>query len=172
MVNNSMYNFTTGGGFSNYTALPTWQQAAVTAYLKSGATFPPSYAFHPGNRAYPDCAAFGARVLVISGGSISVDEGTSASTPIIAGVVSLLNDKLISSGKPALGFFNQVFYQMAAACPNCFNTMLGGNNKSSAEGMVCEYGYYVTPASAFSAVTGIGSINYSNALAWLEANLP
>lgn len=36
--------------------------------------------------------------------------GTSASTPIVAGIIGLLNDIRLSQGKPALGFLNPWLY--------------------------------------------------------------
>ena len=41
---------TSGGGFSNYEGTPTWQQAAVSAYLSSGALLPPSSDFNSTGR--------------------------------------------------------------------------------------------------------------------------
>ena len=36
--------------------------------------------------------------------------GTSASSPVFASVIALLNDRLIAAGKPALGFSNPFLY--------------------------------------------------------------
>lgn len=53
----SSYN--SGGGFSNMTLMPAYQQAAVKAYLKSGVVLPPASYFNPHGRAHPDIAAIG-----------------------------------------------------------------------------------------------------------------
>ena len=50
--------FTTGGGFSAYFTTPSYQTAAVNAYLSS-ATLPPSSYFNSSCRGYNDVAAFG-----------------------------------------------------------------------------------------------------------------
>jgi tripeptidyl-peptidase-1 len=46
----------------------------------------------------------GSRILIVMGGSVVVSAGTSASTPIFAGLVSLLNDWRLNNNKPVLGF--------------------------------------------------------------------
>lgn len=46
--------FTSGGGFSNWTARPSYQDAAVKAYLASDGLRPPPGTFGINNRAYPD----------------------------------------------------------------------------------------------------------------------
>jgi hypothetical protein len=46
-------DFTTGGGFSQVEHMPTYQQATVNAYLKSGVALPPPTKFNQTNRAYP-----------------------------------------------------------------------------------------------------------------------
>jgi len=52
--------FDSGGGFSVYSAAPTFQAQAVNAYLKSGVTLPSrSYGWNPANRGFPDIAAIG-----------------------------------------------------------------------------------------------------------------
>jgi tripeptidyl-peptidase-1 len=36
--------------------------------------------------------------------------GTSASTPVVAGAIALLNDELLAAGKPPMGFLNPWIY--------------------------------------------------------------
>jgi tripeptidyl-peptidase-1 len=43
--------------------------------------------------------------------SIGVISGTSASSPLTAGIFSLVNDALLACGKPALGFLNPWLYK-------------------------------------------------------------
>jgi len=52
-------NFASGGGFSNVGAQPSYQTAAVTAYLSSGVALPPASYFNKTGRGYPDVAGFG-----------------------------------------------------------------------------------------------------------------
>jgi len=155
-VNNTYYEWTTGGGFSNYTARPSWQNAAVTTYLASkGVMIPPTQYFHSENRGYPDVSAVGSRILVWDDGDIAVTAGTSASTPIFSAVVALLNDYRLNNGKKPLGFLNPMLYQMAVKSPNTFQDITTGANNCAGGGSCCQYGYGATVG--WDPVTGLGT---------------
>jgi len=47
---------------------------------------------------------------IVENGEITADSGTSASGPVVAAIVSLLNDYRISNGQPPLGFLNPWLY--------------------------------------------------------------
>jgi len=162
-------SFASGGGFSNYSAMPTWQTSAVKAYLASGVALPPATYYNSGNRGYPDVAAIGSNVLVYQGGVEPVG-GTSASAPEWAAVVSILNQAMIKkSGKP-LGFLNPFIYQVAAACPNCFHDITEGDNictedgcSASCQGFKCTAGW--------DPVTGFGSPNVQQLINYINTNM-
>jgi tripeptidyl-peptidase-1 len=104
---NTFLQFTSGGGFSDKTPQPSYQTAAVASYLKipgGDVMMPPPGSFNPKNRAYPDIAAVGARLLTIIMDFPTIEEGTSASTPIFGAMVSLLNDARLNKNKAPLGF--------------------------------------------------------------------
>jgi tripeptidyl-peptidase I len=93
------------GGFSNVFARPSFQTTAVANYLTAlGNTN--AGKFNTTGRAFPDVAAQGENVEIVSGGQTGTVAGTSCSSPIFASVVSLLNDRLIAKGKPVMGFLN------------------------------------------------------------------
>jgi len=94
--------FDTGGGFSHYNARPQYQNYAVNQYLNSGVKFPESKYWNNTNRGYPDVAACGANIAVYSKGSVAIVAGTSASCPIWAGILTVLNDDRLASGKAPL----------------------------------------------------------------------
>jgi hypothetical protein len=71
-------------------ALPA-QTAAVASYLASGATLPPAGDFNASNRAYPDVAGLAHNVIIYIQGSPEAVDGTSCSTPIFSGIISLAN---------------------------------------------------------------------------------
>ncbi|KIJ38199.1 hypothetical protein M422DRAFT_176967, partial [Sphaerobolus stellatus SS14] len=48
--------------------------------------------------------------VVVDNGETNADFGTSASRPVVAAVISLLNDFRLSKGKPPLGFINPWLY--------------------------------------------------------------
>lgn len=166
MVNNTDFEWTTGGGFSEFVAAPSYQTAAVAAYFASSTPKPPTQYTWPKNRGYPDVSAIGARVLIVSGGSTSVAEGTSASTPIIAGIATLLNDARFNANKNPLGFLNPVLYTMATAQPNAFNDIIVGSNQCTEGGSCCDYGYYT--GHGWDPVTGLGTPNYQEMLAYVQ----
>jgi len=154
---------TTGGGFSSFQPMETYQDDAVNAYVHSGVSLPPSWSFNTSNRGYPDVSFCGHNFLIFIAKSntcpcqaIPVD-GTSASSPSFAGVISLLNDQLLNEGKSTLGFLNYLLYQMASEVPTAFNDITSGNNRCN-RGACCLYGY--TAAKGWDPVSGLGSPNF------------
>lgn len=101
--------FASGGGFSNYFPRPAYQDKVVPEYIASlDGEFAEYY--NKSGRGYPDVAAQGVNFTTIWNGSLLLVDGTSASTPTFAGVISLVNDALLASGKPTLGFLNPWLY--------------------------------------------------------------
>lgn len=151
--------FASGGGFSNISLAPSYQTAAIQAYLKSGVALPTASYFNVSGRGFPDLAAIGTNVLIDMGGSVEPVGGTSASTPINAGIIGLINEVAIKkSGKP-LGFLNPLLYQAFAYDPTIFNDITVGDNKCTEQGCsdAC-YGFLASPG--WDPVTGLGSLNF------------
>lgn len=99
-----------GGGFSTLHARPSWQDKAVSAYLDSiGNTY--SSLFNASGRGIPDVAAQGHDFVFVDRGINKSFSGTSASAPVFAGVVALLNAARKSQNRPPLGFLNPWLYQ-------------------------------------------------------------
>ena len=91
-------------GFSKYFAQPSYQQDVVANYLRIiGGSIPHNY-YNVSNRAYPDVSASAHNYLVQVSGVWDPVDGTSASTPTVAGLISIANDYRIQHGKPPLGF--------------------------------------------------------------------
>ncbi|KAL1842453.1 hypothetical protein VTJ49DRAFT_5190 [Mycothermus thermophilus] len=102
------------GGFSMYHPQPAWQKDAVDAYLdKIGDTY--AAYFNRTGRAFPDVAAQGSDFLVSDQGAWTSVSGTSASAPVVAGMVALLNAARKARGERPLGFLNPWSYNNAAA---------------------------------------------------------
>lgn len=99
-----------GGGFSNVFTMPDYQKSVVASYLKNKG-IPSDSHFNAGGRAYPDVSAFAVDFMVVSSGLPLPVDGTSCSAPTTAGIISLLNDIRLNSGKPTLGFMNPLLYQ-------------------------------------------------------------
>lgn len=86
-------------------------------------------------------------------------DGTSASAPIFAGIVSLLNEARANAGMSPLGFANPLLYHIANQRPGAFRDITVGNNRCSSQGACCEAGFQATVG--FDPATGLGSPNYS-----------
>jgi hypothetical protein len=64
---------TSGGGFSDFSAQPSYQSAMVSQYLQdNGAHLPPRSWFNSQGRAYPDIAMNGHNYMVLYEGGVSV----------------------------------------------------------------------------------------------------
>lgn len=101
-------------------------------------------------------------------GGIEIIGGTSASAPVMAGVVALLNQYLTSKSilaKPGLGNINPTLYRMAQSSNNIFHDITVGDNMAPCalgspncvEGRV---GYKALPG--YDLATGLGSIDAYN----------
>ncbi|KAH8983901.1 subtilisin-like protein [Lactarius hatsudake] len=98
-----------GGGFSNIFKRPDYQEQAVTEFLQHlGNQYQGKY--NATSRGIPDISAQALNFPVFIKGQKVIAYGTSGSAPIVAGVISLLNDYLISRGKATLGFLNPWLY--------------------------------------------------------------
>ena len=71
--------------------------------------------YNKAGRAFPDISAQGSRQPVVVSGTTYLVGGTSASAPIVAGGIALLNDLLTRARKPTVGWANPTFYANAAA---------------------------------------------------------
>ena len=165
--------WTAGGGFSNENR-PKWQDTVVEKYLQSNIGFPAK--FNKNGRAYPDISVVGHNCPVYTEGSLMGVDGTSCSSPIFATILSILNQYQVNRGKPKLGFFNQVLYQMYNDDSTIFNDITIGNNWCT-EDMCCptnknggsNFGYNAT--KGYDTVTGLGTPNVSKIMKWLNQHL-
>lgn len=152
-----------GGGFSDTFDIPDYQANAVAGYFKSGVDLPDSHYYNANGRGYPDVAALGGLgnpyCVSYRGGSVGGVGGTSASSPVVAGIFAQLNNIRLSAGKPALGFVNPLIYQN----PNAFHDVTEGTNDG---------GYRVgfTAAKGWDPASGMGTPNYT-ALKKVVSNL-
>ncbi|KAI0262573.1 tripeptidyl peptidase A [Gloeopeniophorella convolvens] len=113
-----------GGGFSNFFPRPSWQDAAVSGFLKKLPKGTYAGLFNPNGRAIPDVSAQADNFRIFLSGEPVHIGGTSASSPSFAGFVSLLNDARLSAGRPSLGFLNPLIYSLKGTG---FNDITAGN---------------------------------------------
>jgi len=156
--------WTTGGGFSDIHPVPSYQVDFVRSYINS-TTLPPYNTFNIGGRAYPDYATIGHNVITVVDGYVHPADGTSASAPIFAGIVSLLNEHRAELQMPPLGFINPLFYTIARRNPAAFNDIVIGRNRcgiyafpDGSSPFCCDRAYIAE--IGWDAVTGLGSPNF------------
>jgi tripeptidyl-peptidase-1 len=144
-----------GGGFSNTFPMPAYQASAVAGYLKSGVQLPLSSQYNATSRAYPDVSALAGVAngyCVAYKGTYGKVGGTSAATPVFAGVIAMINDVLLAQGSKAMGFLNPWIYSVAGPA-GVFNDVTSGeNNEGYSDGFIATTGW--DPA------TGFGTPNY------------
>ncbi|KAH8984349.1 subtilisin-like protein [Lactarius akahatsu] len=138
-----------GGGFSDHFPRPVYQDVAVSAFLERQGT---QYAglYNPEGRGIPDIAAQALMLPIVVGNDGVVMDGTSGSTPIVAGTISLLNDYLITNGRPPLGFLNIRLYHDGFAG---LNDITSGSNPGCGTD-----GFSAVPG--WDPVTGLGTLDF------------
>eukprot|EP00117_Sycon_ciliatum_P049273 scpid46799/ scgid34957/ Tripeptidyl-peptidase 1; Tripeptidyl aminopeptidase; Tripeptidyl-peptidase I len=116
-----------GGGFSRSFPRPSYQDAVVEKFLRTAERLPSADYFNRSNRAFPDVAAIGADFNLVSGGDVLTMWGTSCSVPTFAGIISLVNDRLVNehSATP-LGFLNPLLYQEGGIGATALTDILAG----------------------------------------------
>ncbi|KAJ0104179.1 hypothetical protein J7T55_000530 [Diaporthe amygdali] len=126
------------GGFSNYFPVPSWQAKDTEAYIKSlNGTHAGWY--NASGRGIPDLTAVGSRFLLGGEGKYAfTTKGTSASTPVWASIITLINDKRLRAGKPVLGFLNPILYSenVRAALTDVASGTIGGCSTNGGQDFV------------------------------------
>lgn len=175
---------TSGGGFSTYYPQPDWQTTAVDAYFDS-TTSDPSPGFNPNGRAIPDIALIGVKYQVVVANYISFMYGTSATAPVFAGFVSLVNAKRAAAGKVSIGFLNPLLYSCGnnvtvnanGTLEGClmFNDITSGSNKCCAssycaQATCCSAGFETS--KGWDPVTGWGSVKFDQFASVFNVSAP
>ncbi|KAN0081321.1 Peptidase S8/S53 domain containing protein [Tylopilus felleus] len=150
-----------GGGFSNVFAMPDYQKDAVQCYLTN---HHPNYPLSVWNstgtsRAFPDISANGANYVVAVDGKFELVYGTSASSPVVGAILTMINDARLAVGKKPIGFINPTIY--SAEFTDAFNDINEGTNPG------CGTAGY-SAADGWDPVTGLGTPDFPKLLAlWL-----
>jgi tripeptidyl-peptidase I len=157
---------TTGGGFSNYYTAPDYQKNNVKQYFMETTPYQDSSVanqfFNASNRGYPDISSLAAYYSVVIGGKLYLTTaGTSASTPVIAAMLSLVNSARIAKSLSPMGFLNPFLYESSSQ--QFINDIIIGNNsclEQSGSSVVCCSPQGYTAQSGWDPVTGLGSLNF------------
>lgn len=160
---------TSGGGFSTFFPRPAYQNASVNAYFASiarGETPRPAPGYNAKGRAYPDVSIIGVRYRTYISGRFMFAYGTSAATPVFAGMISLVNSARQKRGLSTVGFINPTIYNPENSIK--FQDITKGANNCCANylypspGICCTSGF--TAARGFDPISGLGNINFPNLL--------
>ncbi|CAK6956971.1 tripeptidyl-peptidase 1 isoform X2 [Scomber scombrus] len=159
-------DYISGGGFSNVFKMPEYQASAVDGYLKTvAAALPPRAYFNITGRAYPDMAALSDNYWVVMNRvPVPWVSGTSASTPVVGGMLSLINDQRLRKGLPVLGFLNPRLYKLKG---QALFDVTEGCHLGCLDEQVQGHGFCAAPS--WDPVTGWGTPNYPELLAVLLA---
>ena len=151
------------GGFSWNFSRPSYQDAAVASFVAaSKGNLPKQSMWNKNGRAVPDLSGYSEELAIVLGGIKTEAGGTSVAAPMIAGIVTLLNDHRLAQGKPPLGFLNPWLYQTQAAHPEAFIDITAGSNPGcGTDGFEAVKG--------FDPATGLGAIAFETILQYLPA---
>lgn len=148
-----------GGGFSIYFDTPDWQMNAVQSYLSNdNVEFPDASRFQSTGRAYPDLSAQSVDYVIAYDSAFYLVSGTSASSPAVAGMVSMINYARVKNGKTSLGFLNPTLYELYEKDAGYyFNDVVEGNNI----GCSVDDGVGFFAAQGWDPLTGVGTPKFS-----------
>jgi len=160
-----------GGGFSWGHSMPSWQGSAVAAWNKQGADPNiPSTAYFGNNRGIPDISLVGHSYDVYVDGTNGPEaadvDGTSCSSPALAGMISLINNELLNMGSNPIGPLNPILYQLYSSSNSIFNQVISGANPClSARSRCCPSGSFnsvgFTVSNTWNPATGLGTPMFS-----------
>ena len=143
-----------GGGFSDYWSIQTWQESAINTYFTTAnGKLPPQEKWNNTGRGYPDVSAQSVDFIIIDGGRSIGVSGTSCSTPTVSGIFSLLNDLRLQNNMSPLGFLNPFIYETIKKDSTILNDITSGENIGCG-------GAGFPAVKGWDAVTGYGTPNY------------
>ena len=155
------------GGFSIYHAQPDYQKAAIAPYLEGiGSTY--AGYFNRSGRGIPDVAAQGSNFAIFDKGYLTTVSGTSASGPVIAGIVALLNAARRTQGKPPLGFLNPWLYNNSAA----FTDVTTGYGSGCVRNQQINRSARWYATAGWDPVTGLGTPDFAKLLEAAAPGVP
>jgi subtilase family protein len=114
------------GGFSDIWARPWYQENQVSRYVANENKWKSKNLYNPKARGFPDISAQGRNFYIYDKDKARKIAGTSASAPVIAGIVGLLNAQQIQAGNPTLGFLNPWIYEFG---PQMLTDITSGKSK-------------------------------------------
>jgi tripeptidyl-peptidase-1 len=100
------------------------------------------------------------------GGRLRGSGGTSASAPVVCGIIGLLNDARLRAGKSSLGFINPLLYAVGFTALNDITgggsvgcNGINGQNGASVQGGIIPFASW-NATVGWDPVTGLGTPNF------------
>jgi kumamolisin len=131
----------TGGGVSSVFPLPSWQSNINIPSVNGGGT----------GRIVPDLAANAdwnaSPYLLVVDGRAQPNGGTSAASPLVASLLTIINANRAAAGQPRVGYITPVLYQASgnggatAGSIGCTDVVSGNNDTAAAGGYSASPGY-------------------------------
>ena len=162
-------DITSGGGFSGQFARPAWQNTAVQHFLSTSKSLPAKKDYSPSGRGYPDVSLLGFNYQVCVADACKRPyqvSGTSASCPVMAGLITRANSLRLNANKRSLGALGPAMYSLFDSQPGLFHDITSGDNKCTAicprgecpqvRLTCCDEGF--TAQKGWDAVSGMGSV--------------
>ncbi|KAH8812738.1 peptidase S8/S53 domain-containing protein [Xylogone sp. PMI_703] len=158
--------FPSSGGFSNIYPAPEWQKSAIDKYFDENPT-PYKYyetewgenigagggIFNRAGRGFPDISAYGWNIVTVRENFLFLGGGTSSAAPIVASILTRINEERLSVGKSTVGFVNPAVY----ANPSILHDVTVGNSSG------CGTPGFLA-AKGWDPVTGLGTPDYPKML--------
>ncbi|KAF8268691.1 peptidase S8/S53 domain-containing protein [Lactarius quietus] len=142
------------GGFSNIFKRPPYQDYAVGNFFHQlGDQY--SGLYNASSRGFPDVSS---QASVSNGMARAVQHLYAIPSPVVAGLISLLNDYRLSKNMPPLGFLNPRIYGDARLS---FNDITSGSNPGCGT-----EGFSAVPG--WDPVTGLGTLDFTKLLGILS----
>lgn len=124
VASDTLDEYHSGSGFSDYFDRPAYQHDAVEQYLPK--TREHKDRFNASGRAYPDLSLTSSSFAVFHKGNVRGMSGTSAATQLAAALFAMVNDARIAAGQPVLGFLNPILYYHFAPAKTPFRDIVKG----------------------------------------------
>jgi tripeptidyl-peptidase-1 len=161
---------TTGGGFSNLEFRPHFQDSVVSAFFnstegKATLTDPNIFPLNYSGRGYPDVAMMGADYPTFYnyaqdyvGNGWQKLYGTSASTPVFAAVLGLVNSARLAKNFSKIGWAVPALYSFYESNPEIFRDVTSGENNCGQDNFCCSNAGFFA-AKGWDPLTGLGSVD-------------
>ena len=152
-----------GGGFSNLFQQPTWQNESYKSWYSQGVLPKNASWWNAKGRSYPDVVTLATPYEVVCDGYVQTGTGTSASTPTMAAIVSLLNEHRIAAGKSQLGYLNPLIYKVLGP-KNCFRDVTIGGIPGFYNPTTRKRDFGFAAVNGYDPASGWGSPNFPKLL--------